>query len=724
MPQATMIVTKPSVRLRASLAAKAFICALLLLSASPEAATAQTYDVTLYVDTSGSDLNPGTSSSPLRTVQKAADKAVQNKNNDLSTRVLIRPGTYREFVDVTTWTNWPTNDPNNAERMAFEGTDPNNVPVISGADVFTNWTQQGNLFTHNWPYNWGVYTAPWQDTIVDLEDVVLRREMVYLNDSRLDPVLAQNQLIPGTFFVNEATNLLYVYPPSNVNFSNANVEVAIREGAWDSQYEFNIQLKNIRFEKTTDAWDNARGLFRSVNCDDMTIDNVEFRDANWTGAYIGEAENVTITNIKANDNGGRGFATWRLKGLLMQDSESLRNNWRGYLGNFTGWTVGNNVESSHDVQLVNHNASDNFSRGLWFDTDVIDAVIDNATINNNLNDGFFLEAVQGPITLKNSDVKNNLRNGMFSGMAENVTLQNNVFENNGQAAIVISGNNNGRGINNFETGAYQTVLTRYWTVNSNEFIGSGPYLIGTTVNSTRWAEFIGNLTADFNYWCDNDKSNVFRRDGGVLLSFAGWKNHTGQELGSQFCNPVLPVELTTFAATVDGDGVVLSWQTLSEINNAGFDIEQEVDNSFQRVGFAIGNGTTATANNYTFRVDGLDPGAYRFRLKQIDLDGSFTYSAIVESVVGLQQVFLLSEIYPNPFSASGTVRLAVRDELPVSIELYDLLGKRIQTIFDGTAVPGGVTDYSIDGADIPSGIYLVRIKGAQFQQTRKVIVAH
>ncbi len=718
----------PFVRTRSSLNAKAILLACLFLFFGMASNTvAQSYDVTVYVDPNGNDGNSGTSGSPLRTVQFAATLAYQNKNNDLSTRVLIRPGTYRENVDLTTWTNWVTNDANNAELMTFEGTDANNLPVISGAELYTNWTPAGNLYTHSWTENWGVYDAPWTDPLANPDDIVLRREAVYVNDNRLDQVLSQGELVAGTYFIDEPNDLVYVYPPSGVNLPAAQVELAIRKVAWDCQYEYNVTVKNLRFEKTTDEWDNARGAFRAVDCDGLTLENVEFRYANWTGVYIGQSEDVTISNMKANDNGGRGFATWRIDGLLIQNSESLRNNWRGYLGGFTGWTVGNNVESSHNVQLLNHNASDNFSRGLWFDTDVVDAVIDNATINDNLNDGFFLEAVQGPITLKNSEIKRNLRNGLFSGMAEKVTLRNNIFEDNGQAAIVISGDNNGRGINIFtlpQGQNYYTVLTRWWTVEFNEFVGIGPYLIGTTVNNTRWSEFIGNLTANYNLWCDDSKTNVFRRDGGQLLTIAGWRTHTGEEANSQFCGTVLPVELASFDALVDGDDVLLQWQTLSETNNAGFEIERETIAGFERVGFTEGSGTTATATDYSFRVSEVPAGTHRFRLKQLDVDGSFEYSPIAETVVRLVEEFLLSDVYPNPVVTEARLSLTVRDEQNVTVELFDLLGKRVRMLHSGTITGGSAKELTLSTADLADGLYLVRVAGENFRQTRKVVVSH
>ena len=98
----------------------------------------------------------------------------------------------------------------------------------------------------------------------------------------------------------------------------------------------------------------------------------------------------------------------------------------------------------------------------------------------------------------------------------------------------------------------------------------------------------------------------------------------------------LPVELTSFDAVVDDGAVMLMWATASETNNAGFAVEQEVGTEqFAEIGYVEGHGSTDEAKEYSFAVTDLDPGAHRFRLKQIDFDGAFEYSSIVEAAVTL-----------------------------------------------------------------------------------------
>ncbi len=175
----------------------------------------------------------------------------------------------------------------------------------------------------------------------------------------------------------------------------------------------------------------------------------------------------------------------------------------------------------------------------------------------------------------------------------------------------------------------------------------------------------------------------------------------------------LPVELASFDAHLDGTTVQLAWTTRSETNNAGFAIQQATrDGVFTEVGFVAGAGTTIEAQAYTWSVKSLDPGRYQFRLKQLDADGRFSYSPITEVTVGLPQRVVLEPAWPNPFNPSTTLRFAVREAQPVQVILFDALGRRVRTLFDGAVPAGEMQTLRIDGSGLPSGVYFVRLTGA------------
>ncbi|MEO1479770.1 MAG: T9SS type A sorting domain-containing protein [Bacteroidota bacterium] len=186
----------------------------------------------------------------------------------------------------------------------------------------------------------------------------------------------------------------------------------------------------------------------------------------------------------------------------------------------------------------------------------------------------------------------------------------------------------------------------------------------------------------------------------------------------------IPVELTSFNAVMDGESVVLDWQTASETINAGFEVQMRDGNSgeFQTLDFVEGAGTTTEAQTYSFRVADLRAGTYTFRLKQVDFDGAFEYSPEVEASVAVLQTHDLSEVYPNPFARRATLDLAVREAQDVRVEVFNLMGQRVATLLDGAMEANVSTEVALDASDLPGGLYLVRVTGETFQTTRKVTV--
>ncbi|MFC2085914.1 T9SS type A sorting domain-containing protein [Bacteroidota bacterium] len=179
-------------------------------------------------------------------------------------------------------------------------------------------------------------------------------------------------------------------------------------------------------------------------------------------------------------------------------------------------------------------------------------------------------------------------------------------------------------------------------------------------------------------------------------------------------NTSLPVELTSFQAIVDGADVELSWATASEDNNAGFEIQiaRNGSTSFEVVGFVEGAGTTSKPRDYAFRVTDIGFGQHTFRLRQIDFDGAFSFSGLVEvSITSVPDAFVLEPVYPNPFNPTASVSFGVKIEQPVSIVLIDALGRSVRELYSGTPKAGALHTVSIDGSDLPSGVYQVVMRG-------------
>ncbi len=183
----------------------------------------------------------------------------------------------------------------------------------------------------------------------------------------------------------------------------------------------------------------------------------------------------------------------------------------------------------------------------------------------------------------------------------------------------------------------------------------------------------------------------------------------------------LSVELAAFEVMVADDAALLEWVTDSETNNSGFAIEHKSGTRpFEEIGFVPGSGTSANRNTYSFAVNQLSPGLHEFRLRQVDYDGSPSYSGVVEAMVEMPGRFVLESAYPNPFNPTTTLRFSVAESMPVELSLHTPLGERVRLLYRGVAPAGSSVPVTIDAAGLPSGVYLVRMTGEGIQASQTV----
>jgi hypothetical protein len=189
---------------------------------------------------------------------------------------------------------------------------------------------------------------------------------------------------------------------------------------------------------------------------------------------------------------------------------------------------------------------------------------------------------------------------------------------------------------------------------------------------------------------------------------------------------VIPVELTSFAAVTDNRNVTLNWSTATELNNSGFQIEKSNGSEYQSVGFIAGHGTTTEVQNYSYVDQNVVAGKYSYRLKQIDFNGAFEYSNVVEvEVLGVKE-YTLGQNYPNPFNPSTTINFSLAVDSKVSLKIFDVLGQEVATLVNGQLAAGN-QKVSFDASSLNSGVYFYRIDangndGQKFSSTRKMIL--
>ncbi len=193
----------------------------------------------------------------------------------------------------------------------------------------------------------------------------------------------------------------------------------------------------------------------------------------------------------------------------------------------------------------------------------------------------------------------------------------------------------------------------------------------------------------------------------------------------------LPVELASFAATSQRLSAELTWSTATEVNNSGFEVErsainneQSTINSWTEVGFVKGSGTSNSPKTYSFTDNNVPPGNYSYRLKQIDNNGAFKYSAAVEIKVGAApKIFGLSQNYPNPFNPSTNIQFTVPTDGRVVLKVYNTLGQEVATLFDGVATAGQYNQATFNASHLASGIYFSRLEfGGQMQMKKMLLL--
>lgn len=186
----------------------------------------------------------------------------------------------------------------------------------------------------------------------------------------------------------------------------------------------------------------------------------------------------------------------------------------------------------------------------------------------------------------------------------------------------------------------------------------------------------------------------------------------------------LPVEFASFTATRRDRDVHLVWETASETNNSGFVVQHRradtEPESWQRIGFVEGAGTTDRPQQYRFTRSSLSPGIHEFRLKQIDTDGTTHPTAARRLAIRPETTVDLTTA-PNPFTDRMTVTLTTRSSQPITVQLVDMLGRVVREHGPVQVPANRRTRTQLDGGRLSAGSYLLRVDGETFSATRRVV---
>lgn len=268
-----------------------------------------------------------------------------------------------------------------------------------------------------------------------------------------------------------------------------------------------------------------------------------------------------------------------------------------------------------------------------------------------------------------------------------------------------------------------TSITLNWNDNSNNEAG---FNIERKLGAGNFS-LIDSVGENVTTYTDNSISDsglyYYRVYAFNSNTFSGYSNTVG-------AITIIPVELISFTAEVHNKSVKLQWSTATEKNNLGFEIERKAfnqqssisKNEFEKVGFVEGKGTSSTVQHYFYIDNEVQSGKYSYRLKQLDFDGSFSYSGELEVEVNYNPLnFKLYQNYPNPFNPATKIQYQLAKNSFITLKIYDTLGNEIANLVNEFQ-PAGYYEVFWNTANFPSGVYFYQLKSESFIQTKKMIL--
>ncbi len=196
----------------------------------------------------------------------------------------------------------------------------------------------------------------------------------------------------------------------------------------------------------------------------------------------------------------------------------------------------------------------------------------------------------------------------------------------------------------------------------------------------------------------------------------------GIRVATSWSQAPLPVELTSFTASLADNGVQLHWETATEVNNYGFNVELRIENGeWTKIGFVQGHGNSNSPKSYSFTDATAPAGKVQYRLKQIDFDGKFEYSNVAEVNVDAPAKIVLEQNHPNPFNPETAISYQLSAFGKVTLKVFDALGREVSELVNEEKATGRYT-VKFDGSKLSSGIYFYQLRSGDFVETKKFVL--
>jgi hypothetical protein len=219
-----------------------------------------------------------------------------------------------------------------------------------------------------------------------------------------------------------------------------------------------------------------------------------------------------------------------------------------------------------------------------------------------------------------------------------------------------------------------------------------------------------------------DYFDMISGNSGAYLAWAGTFNGEQDVYFSYIIPAVVPVELLSFTASSEGGTVTLEWSTATELNNRGFEINRSTDRiNWSTIGFKGGKGTTSEPQHYIYsdQFSGSESKLY-YRLKQVDFNGSYEYSEILE-VNSSPSEFILSQNYPNPFNPVTSIVYDLPSNGFVTLKIYDVLGNETASLVNQQQ-QAGKYNVQFNAFGLGTGVYFYTLRSGSYTATKKMIL--
>lgn len=444
----------------------------------------------------------------------------------------------------------------------------------------------------------------------------------------------------------------------------------------------------------------------------------------WTDNGSG-TESVGTTNARTGSNALSYTTSNSSSNQDMRSNSSLSIPNNNYV-HIIGWAIGNNANAQASVGTVmgSYNQSTNISTigtvltQLTFSGRNIQGSVQNAIVKLNSR------SVSGSITIYWDDIV------FYTSISSAVDLTN----PNSASSVTTTSNTNG------------TIITVNWTDGTDANSGirevlilradglsqtapslndQGKYSVSGGSNGPNtvsgWT-IVGIVNPGVQTFEDNSISPnndytyaVYMRDDAYNYSSPSTSSLTS-----------FPVELSSFSAFANSNTVNLKWETKTEINNYGFEIERSQKSNIKseawgKIGFVNGHGNSNSPKNYSFTDKSVTSGKFIYRLKQIDTDGQYEFSKEVEVDLGLPKTFALGQNYPNPFNPTTKINYTLPVDGNVQLQIFTAGGELVKSLVNEKQIAGAYT-VEFNAENLASGIYFYKLLVNDFIQIRKMLL--